>query len=211
MDVIGAAAGLVLSAPLAAFAALGVWLTMGRPILFRQVRGGLHGRPFTIVKFRTMIEAPGLPDAARITPFGRWLRATSLDELPQLTCVLWGTMSLVGPRPHRIEYLTHFAPQYHRRHEVKPGLTGLAQVEGRNALSWTERLERDVWYVDHRWWGLDAWIVLRTIPVVLSRRGVDPPDQFRHLTAASRDTPPPTGAGRNSTTRRDPKSCERTV
>jgi len=172
-DVPLALLALAITSPLWLLAAVGVRLTMGAPVLFRQVRTGLHGRPFTILKFRTMREAPGVPDDERITWFGRLLRVTSVDELPQLLCVLQGTMRLVGPRPHRPEYVACFPPPYGRRHDVPPGITGLAQVEGRNALSWVERLERDVWYVDHRWWGLDLWILARTLPAVLSQRGVD--------------------------------------
>jgi lipopolysaccharide/colanic/teichoic acid biosynthesis glycosyltransferase len=160
--------------------AMAVRRTLGRPVLFRQVRIGLEGRPFTLLKFRTMREATDaagtpLSDAARLTGFGRWLRATSLDELPSLWNVVRGDMALVGPRPLLPEYLPLYSPRQARRHEVLPGITGWAQVNGRNALTWEERLEMDVWYVDHRSVGLDLRILLRTIGAVARRDGIAQP------------------------------------
>jgi lipopolysaccharide/colanic/teichoic acid biosynthesis glycosyltransferase len=150
---------------------------LGSPVLFRQVRPGLHGRPFMMVKFRTMTNERGadgelLPDAQRLTPFGRLLRTTSLDELPELWNVLRGEMSLVGPRPLLLEYLPLYSPEQARRHEVRPGITGWAQVNGRNALSWEERLKLDVWYVDHRSLGLDLRILWLTVRKVIVLEGI---------------------------------------
>jgi sugar transferase EpsL len=169
-------------APLLLLVAVAVALRLGRPILFRQVRPGLHGEPFTIYKFRTMRDARDatgqpLPDAARLTPFGHFLRSTSLDELPGLVNVLRGEMSLVGPRPLLMQYLDRYTPAQARRHEVRPGLTGWAQVHGRNALSWEERFALDVWYVDHRSLALDLRILLLTVARVLRRDGIAQPGQ----------------------------------
>jgi lipopolysaccharide/colanic/teichoic acid biosynthesis glycosyltransferase len=152
-------------------------LRLGSPVLFRQVRPGLHGRPFTMVKFRTMTDARGadghlLPDAQRLTRFGCLLRSTSLDELPELWNVLSGEMSLVGPRPLLMEYLPLYTPEQARRHEVRPGVTGWAQVNGRNALSWEDRFKLDVWYVDHRTFWLDLRILGMTVRKVLVRDGI---------------------------------------
>jgi len=154
-----------------------VLLTMGRPVLFRQQRPGLRGKPFTLYKFRTMRDARTasgelLPDDLRLTTFGKWLRSTSLDELPELFNVLKGEMSLVGPRPLLMEYLPRYSPEQARRHEVKPGITGWAQVNGRNALTWEEKFRMDVWYVDHWNLWLDMKIVLLTIWKVLKREGI---------------------------------------
>ncbi|MBK8166442.1 MAG: sugar transferase [bacterium] len=177
LDGAAAAAGLmVLALPLAVIALL-VRLNMGAPVLFVQRRPGYHGRPFRLVKFRTMTGERGpdgdlLPDGARLTGFGRWLRATSLDELPELWNVLRGDMSLVGPRPLLMEYLPLYSPRQARRHEVRPGLTGWSQVNGRNAVDWTTRLEMDVWYVDHRSLWLDLRIIARTVGLVLRREGI---------------------------------------
>lgn len=150
---------------------------LGSPVFFRQVRPGLHGRPFEMVKFRTMTDARGqdgelLPDALRLTAFGRFLRATSLDELPELWNVLKGEMSLVGPRPLLMEYLPLYSPEQARRHEVRPGVTGWAQVNGRNALSWEEKFKLDVWYVDHQSLFLDIKILWLTVKKVLIRDGI---------------------------------------
>ncbi len=150
---------------------------LGSPVLFRQVRPGQHGRPFMMVKFRTMTDERGadgelLPDAQRLTSFGRFLRATSLDELPELWNVLRGEMSLVGPRPLLMEYLPLYSPEQARRHEVRPGITGWAQVNGRNAMSWEERFKLDVWYVDHRSLWLDLRILWLTVRKVLMREGI---------------------------------------
>jgi lipopolysaccharide/colanic/teichoic acid biosynthesis glycosyltransferase len=177
IDLVGAAALLASAAPAMLAIALLIRWRMGRPVLFRQVRPGYRGRPFTLLKFRTMREAFGpdgalLPDTQRITPLGRWLRRTSLDELPQLINVLFGQMSLFGPRPLLIEYLDRYTPEQARRHDVKPGLTGWAQVNGRNALSWEEKFALDVWYAEHWSLGLDARILLSTLWKVLRREGV---------------------------------------
>ena len=177
LDVAGAMLGLALFAlPMAIVAGL-IRLRMGSPILYRVPRPGLHAEPFLLYKFRTMkdlIDPAGksLSDRERITPLGRLLRKTSLDELPQLVNVLNGNMSLVGPRPLSIEYLKLYTPQQARRHEVKPGITGLAQVKGRNKLYWDERFALDVWYVDHRSLVLDLQILLQTVVSVLRRDSI---------------------------------------
>ena len=150
---------------------------LGSPVFFRQTRPGLHGKPFEMVKFRTMTDSRGpdgqlLPDALRLTPFGRFLRAASLDELPELWNVLKGDMSLVGPRPLLVEYLPLYSADQSRRHEVRPGITGWAQVNGRNALSWDEKFKLDVWYVDHRSLWLDIKILWLTVRKVLVREGI---------------------------------------
>ena len=150
---------------------------LGSPAFFRQMRPGLYGRPFEMVKFRTMTDARGpggqlLPDADRLTPFGRFLRASSLDELPELWNVLKGDMSLVGPRPLLMEYLPLYSPEQARRHEMRPGITGWAQINGRNALSWESKFELDVWYVDHRSLRLDLKILWLTVCKVLLRHGI---------------------------------------
>ena len=154
-----------------------VRLKLGRPVFFRQVRPGLYGQPFEMVKFRTMTDERGpdgglLPDAMRLTPFGRWLRASSLDELPELWNVLKGDMSLVGPRPLLMEYLPLYSPEQARRHEVRPGITGWAQVNGRNAISWEEKFALDVWYVDNHSLWLDIKILWLTVKKVLVRDGI---------------------------------------
>jgi sugar transferase EpsL len=176
-DIVVSAVALTVLAPVMGLIALLVWRTMGRPVLFRQARPGLHGKPFVMYKFRTMrdlrdAEGNLLPDEARLTPFGRWLRTTSLDELPELVNVLRGEMSLVGPRPLLMEYLERYTPEQARRHEVKPGITGWAQIHGRNNLSWEERLRLDVWYVDHWNSWLDLKILWRTLWIVLRREGI---------------------------------------
>ena len=177
VDIVGASVGIILLAPVMLAVALLVLLTMGRPVLFRQQRPGLRGKPFTLYKFRTMRDARTasgelLPDDLRLTTFGKWLRSTSLDELPELFNVLKGEMSLVGPRPLLMEYLPRYSPEQARRHEVKPGITGWAQVNGRNALSWEEKFRLDVWYVDHWNLWLDVKILLLTIWKVLKREGI---------------------------------------
>lgn len=167
---------LVLSLPVQALVALAVRRRLGSPVLFRQLRPGLHGEPFEMVKFRTMLEpdpARGVvTDDERMTRLGAFLRSTSLDELPALVHVVSGRMSLVGPRPLLVRYLDRYSPEQARRHEVRPGLTGLAQVEGRNATTWERRLDLDVQYVDTHTLGLDLRILGRTIVAVLARRGV---------------------------------------
>ncbi len=177
VDIVGASVGIILFAPVMLVVALLVLLTMGRPVLFRQQRPGLRGKPFTLYKFRTMRDArtPSgelLPDELRLTTFGKWLRSTSLDELPELFNVFKGEMSLVGPRPLLMEYLPRYSPEQARRHEVKPGITGWAQVNGRNALTWEEKFRMDVWYVDHWNLWLDMKILLLTIWKVLKREGI---------------------------------------
>jgi lipopolysaccharide/colanic/teichoic acid biosynthesis glycosyltransferase len=165
---------LVILSPVIAALAVALFMTHGRPVLFRQTRPGRNGRPFDLMKFRTMREGDG-PDDARLTPLGRWLRSFSLDELPELWNVLRGDMSLVGPRPLLMKYLERYSPQQARRHEVKPGVTGWAQIKGRNALSWDERLALDVWYVDNRSLMLDLQILARTVAQVILRRGIAHP------------------------------------
>lgn len=181
-DILVAATLLLLTLPLMLATALAVRLALGAPVLLRQTRPGKGGIPFLFFKFRTMTEERDgagrlLPDERRLTPFGRWLRATSFDELPQLVNVLKGDMSLVGPRPLLMEYISLYSPQQARRHEVRPGITGWAQVNGRNALSWEERFRLDVWYVDHRSLLLDLRILLLTVLRVFQARGVAQPGQ----------------------------------
>lgn len=168
---------LVILAPLLAFVWLLVRWKLGRPVLFRQVRPGLDGKPFKLLKFRTMTDACGtggklLSDEERLPAFGRFLRSTSLDELPELWNVLKGEMSLVGPRPLLMEYLPLYSPQQARRHEVRPGLTGWAQVNGRNAISWPEKFDFDVWYVVNRSLRLDIKILALTVVRVLKRSDI---------------------------------------
>jgi lipopolysaccharide/colanic/teichoic acid biosynthesis glycosyltransferase len=178
VDVVGAAAGLVVLSPVLAAVALAVRATLGSPVLFRQVRPGLRGHPFTILKFRTMRAVrPGevwyLSNEERLGRVGRFLRATSLDELPELWNVLRGEMSLVGPRPLLVHYLATYTPEEARRHDVLPGITGWAAVNGRHALRFKERLALDVWYVDHWSLGLDLRILGRTVLQVAARRNVE--------------------------------------
>jgi lipopolysaccharide/colanic/teichoic acid biosynthesis glycosyltransferase len=180
IDILGSMLGLVLLAPVLLAVAATVRVGLGRGVLFRQVRAGRHGRPFTVIKFRTMTDdrdAAGnlLPDDRRLTPMGRFLRSTSLDELPELVNVLRGEMSLVGPRPLPMRYLARYTPEQCRRHDVCPGITGWAQVNGRNALTWEERFALDVWYSDHLSFWLDVCIIVRTFRVVLTRQGVEFP------------------------------------
>jgi lipopolysaccharide/colanic/teichoic acid biosynthesis glycosyltransferase len=168
---------LLLLFPLLAVIALQVRRKMGAPVLFRQTRPGLHGKPFEMLKFRTMCDARDaggmpLPDSERLTAFGRWLRATSLDELPELWNVLRGEMSLVGPRPLLMEYLPLYSPEQARRHDVRPGITGWAQVNGRNAISWEEKFKLDVWYVDHQSLWSDLKILFLTVKNVIARQGI---------------------------------------
>lgn len=176
-DILLALVGLTCAGvPLLILAGL-VRIKLGSPVFFRQVRPGLHGQPFIMLKFRTMTDAKGpdgqlLPDAKRLTPFGRFLRSTSLDELPELWNVLKGDMSLVGPRPLLMEYLPLYTQDQARRHEVRPGITGWAQVNGRNALTWEERFKLDVWYVDNRSLFLDLRILWMTIHKVLRREDI---------------------------------------
>jgi sugar transferase EpsL len=177
LDVAIAGGGLLVGWPVIALVAVLVRWRLGSPVLFRQERVGYHGRSFELTKFRTMTDdrAPDgslLPDEVRLTALGRFLRSTSLDELPELLHVLRGEMSLVGPRPLPAAYLDRYSARQARRHDVLPGLTGWAQVNGRNSTGWAERLEMDVWYVDNRSLWLDLRILCRTIAVVLRRQGV---------------------------------------
>jgi len=163
--------------PFLGLLALVVRRKLGGPVLFRQQRPGLHGKPFMLLKFRTMTEARDakgqlLPDSVRLTPFGRFLRSSSLDELPELLNVLRGEMSLVGPRPLLMEYLPRYSREQARRHKVRPGITGWAQVNGRNAISWDEKFKLDVWYVDHCCLWLDIKTIALTIWTVVRREGV---------------------------------------
>jgi len=181
-DIVVSAISIVVLSPLLLLIALLVRIFIGPPVLFLQERPGYKARPFRIIKFRTMTEAQHArgaphPDSQRLTPLGRWLRLTSLDELPELFNILRGDMSFIGPRPLLMEYLPLYSPQQMRRHEVPPGLTGWAQVNGRNALSWPERFDLDVWYVDHRSLWLEVRILFLTIWKVLSREGVNQPGQ----------------------------------
>ncbi|MDY7077885.1 MAG: sugar transferase [Chloroflexota bacterium] len=171
---------MILLSPLLALIALLVRLRLGSPILFRQQRPGLRGKPFTISKFRTMTstrDAEGhlLPDAQRLTRFGRFLRSTSLDELPELFNILKGDMSLVGPRPLLMQYLDRYTPEQMRRHEVKPGMTGWAQINGRNAITWEHKFALDVWYVDNCSLWLDLKIIILTAWKILKREGINQP------------------------------------
>jgi len=185
LDLIIALLLLVVLSPLLAVISVCITVVMGRPVLFRQSRAGLNGQLFHMIKFRTMHDgrAPDgtlLPDEQRLPPFGRFLRSTSLDEFPELWNVLRGDMSLVGPRPLLPEYLPLYSAEQARRHSVLPGLTGWAQVNGRNAISWDQKFALDVWYVDHRSLWLDVRILLKTLATVLRRVGVS---QDGHVTA----------------------------
>jgi lipopolysaccharide/colanic/teichoic acid biosynthesis glycosyltransferase len=177
LDVFAASVALILLAlPLLVLGWL-VRRNLGSPVLFRQMRPGLHGKPFAMFKFRTMTDecrpdGALLPDAVRLTPFGRFLRASSIDELPELWNVLRGDMSLVGPRPLLMDYLLLYSPEQARRHEVRPGITGWAQVNGRNAISWEEKFKLDVWYVDNQSFWLDVKILFLTIISVFKRSGI---------------------------------------
>jgi len=180
IDVLVATVALALLAPVAGIAAIVIYLTMGRPVLFRHLRPGYKGVPFVLLKFRTMTDARDargelLSDEFRLTCIGKMLRRLSLDELPQLWNVMKGEMSLVGPRPLLMCYLERYTAEQARRHEVKPGITGWAQVNGRNALSWEEKFDKDVWYVEHMSVWLDAKIIAQTIWNVFRRRGINQP------------------------------------
>lgn len=169
--------GLIFLSPLFLILVVIIWGCLGRPVFFRQVRPGLNGKPFQMIKFRTMRDAVDidgnlLPDSERMTSLGRFLRTTSLDELPELWNVLKGDMSLVGPRPLLMEYLPLYSKEQYRRHDVRPGLTGWAQINGRNAISWADKFELDVWYVDNQSSWLDLKILLLTIKKVVAREGI---------------------------------------
>lgn len=177
--------GLILLSPFLLLISLLVSYYHGRPILFKQQRPGLMGRPFTIYKYRTMTDARNtdgqlLPDDQRLTKFGRFLRSTSLDELPELFNVVRGQMSLVGPRPLLMQYLERYSPEQARRHNVLPGITGWAQINGRNAITWEDKFKLDVWYVDHWSIGLDFKILLITLYKAITREGINQPG---HVTA----------------------------
>lgn len=179
MDLALGIPGLIVLSPVLGITSLIVWICLGRPILFRQMRPGLGGKPFLFLKFRTLrdtrdAEGNLLPDSQRLTPCGRFLRSLSLDEWPSLINVLKGEMSLVGPRPLLMEYLSRYDPEQARRHEVPPGITGWAQVHGRNRLTWDQRFALDVWYVDHWSLGLDLKILWLSVWKTLSGEGVSP-------------------------------------
>ena len=181
-DLVIVSAGLIVIWPVLVVIALLVMINIGTPVFFRQERPGIHGRPFWLLKFRTMTDARDtggvlLPDAQRLTAFGRFLRATSLDELPELFNVLKGDMSLVGPRPLLMQYLDRYTPEQARRHEVRPGITGWAQVNGRNTITWEEKFSLDVWYVDNWSFWLDIKIIAMTIWKILKREGISQPGQ----------------------------------
>jgi lipopolysaccharide/colanic/teichoic acid biosynthesis glycosyltransferase len=177
LDLTAAVLLLLLLSPVLLWTAWQVRRRIGAPVIFRQIRPGFAGQPFEVLKFRTMTNARDvhgrdLPDADRLTGFGRWLRATSLDELPELWNVLRGEMSLVGPRPLLMEYLPLYLPEQARRHEVRPGITGWAQINGRNAISWEEKFKLDVWYVDNQSFWLDLKILFLTVFRVFQRSGI---------------------------------------
>jgi len=195
-DILLAGSALLISAPLMAAIALAIRWSMGRPILFRQMRPGYRGEPFNLLKFRTMNAARDargclLPDAARLTPIGRLLRRLSLDELPQLWNVFRGDMSLVGPRPLLIQYVDRYTPEQARRHDKKPGITGWAQVHGRNGLTWPEKFSLDLWYVDNWSLWLDIRILVRTLWQVLKREGISQPGHatMPEFSASERNAP----------------------
>lgn len=177
IDIVVSFCGLLAAAPALLVIGICIYARMGAPVLFRQTRPGLHGEPFEMIKFRTMRDAVDkagstLPDADRLTPLGLWLRSTSLDELPELWNVLRGDMSLVGPRPLLMEYLPRYSSEQARRHEVRPGITGWAQVNGRNAISWDDKFALDVWYVDNQSFLLDMKILAMTARSVFRREGI---------------------------------------
>jgi sugar transferase EpsL len=174
VDVVGASVLTVIFSPVLAALAAAIRLTMGQPILFRQLRPGYKGKPFEVLKFRTMREEEGLPDEERLTRLGVFMRQLSLDELPQLWNILRGDMSFIGPRPLLMEFLKWYTPEQMRRHDVKPGVTGWAQIQGRHAILFSKRLELDVWYVDNRSFLLDMKILGLTILKVLTMRGTQP-------------------------------------
>lgn len=177
IDILGATCGLLLLLPVFVIVSYKIQRALGSPVLFRQTRPGLNGKPFQLIKFRTMhdkTDSDGklLPDGERLTKLGLFLRASSIDELPELWNVLKGDMSLVGPRPLLVEYLPLYSTEQARRHEIRPGVTGWAQVNGRNAISWDEKLALDVWYVDNRSLWLDMQIIFRTVRKVIKREGI---------------------------------------
>lgn len=177
IDIVGAGIGLIVLSPFFVITAIAIWVRMGTPVIFKQMRPGLNGKPFCMYKFRTMTNEKDeqgnlLPDELRLTRLGRFLRSTSLDELPELFNVLKGDMSLVGPRPLLMQYLDRYTPEQARRHEVKPGITGWAQINGRNAITWEEKFALDVWYVDNCSFWLDVKILFMTLVKVFTREGI---------------------------------------
>lgn len=181
-DLIAASLGIIILSPIFFLLAILIRIFLGTPVLFHQTRPGFKGRPFTVYKFRTMTDARDtdgnpLPDSARLTRFGKFLRSLSLDELPELFNILRGDMSLVGPRPLLMEYLPRYSLEQMRRHDLRPGLTGWAQVNGRNALDWPTRFALDVWYVDHWSFWLDIKILFLSLWKVITREGINQPGQ----------------------------------
>ena len=192
LDIIASVLGLLLLAPVFIVIAFQIRRKLGSPVFFRQLLPGKEGKPFDMIKFRTMLDARDkdgklLPDSVRMTSFGAFLRRTSIDELPELWYVLKGDMSLVGPRPLRMEYLPLYNEQQARRHDVKPGITGWAQINGRNSIAWEDKFDLDIWYVDNRSFLLDMRIIFRTIEKVLVREGID----------SQKDVPMPRFTGTN--------------
>ncbi len=182
LDLIAACLVFIVFSPVLIVLIICVRIKLGSPVFFRQIRPGMHGKPFTIYKFRTMKDTRDekgilLPDADRMTSFGTFLRSSSLDELPELVNVIRGEMSIVGPRPLLMQYLDRYTPEQMRRHNVKPGLTGWAQVNGRNAITWEQKFKLDVWYVDHSSLWLDMKIILMTVVKALKREGINQPGQ----------------------------------
>lgn len=178
LDIIIASVALILLSPLYFYVAYKVKKNLGSPVLFRQVRPGLHGKPFEMIKFRTMRDATdaqgnALPDSERLTPFGKMLRSTSLDEMPELWNVIKGDMSIVGPRPLLMEYLPLYNKEQAKRHDVRPGMTGYAQVNGRNAIGWDEKFKLDTWYVENRSLWLDFQIMLQTVKKVIAKDDIN--------------------------------------
>jgi len=177
IDIVGAGIGLIVLSPFFVITAIAIWVRMGTPVIFKQMRPGLNGKPFYMYKFRTMTDETDeqgnlLPDELRLTRLGKFLRSTSLDELPELFNVIKGDMSLVGPRPLLMQYLERYTPEQARRHEVKPGITGWAQINGRNAITWEEKFVLDVWYVDNCSFWLDVKILFMTLVKVFTREGI---------------------------------------
>jgi sugar transferase EpsL len=182
MDLLFASISLIVSSPITLILAILIRLNMGAPVFFSQLRPGFKGKPFVMYKFRTMIDERNcsgrlLPDERRLTRFGRWLRASSLDELPELWNVVKGDMSLVGPRPLLMQYVDRYNSSQARRHEVRPGITGWAQVNGRNNISWEDKFKMDVWYVDHRSLALDIKILAWTLWKIIKREGINQPGE----------------------------------
>ena len=194
LDIIIASIALILLSPLYAFVAYKVKKNLGSPVLFRQVRPGLHGKPFEMIKFRSMkdaVDAHGnsLPDSERLTPFGQMLRSSSLDEMPELWNVIKGDMSIVGPRPFLMEYLPLYNTEQAKRHNVRPGMTGHAQVNGRNAIGWEEKFKLDTWYVEHQSTLLDFKIMFKTVHKVLAKDDISAEGEatMTKFTGTSRD------------------------